>query len=280
MIILAVAGALADLSRWLPAFMGLGLILVSIPRAHLWLFRITMLAGAALGYYQRHLPSLPWSAAAADITKKPAALMDHASRVLSVRTDVQFSFGVTISLLAAAALLASIFYRWAYILTIRTVNFIPRRPIIHNRSAFFSVGLTRRLAAVPVTAGLLAICLWIVQNIRAPLPGARYGVFIFGQNESSATGWIIVTALIALMICTPYPRGDKLPFILLLAAITVYACWPRVHLLQVPNWIPTAPSGSFWALVAVYFLTTGFGFDLIAGLLDWPIYIPLYARRR
>src|SRR5215472_1370026 len=279
MITLAIADALPGLGRLIPAFIGIGLILISIPRAHLWLFRIAMLTGVALGYYQRYLPAFPWSAGAADVTRKPSAELTKLSHFLAERAGVQFSFGWGIVVLALAAAVASILYRRAYVLTVRTMSFIPRRPKVHNRSAFTSVSITRRLAAVPLTAGLLAACLWIVQNIRASLPDARYGIVLFGQSADWATGWIIATVVIAFAICAPGPRGHRLPLILLLSAITAYSFWPEIHLIRMPAWIPAATGNSVWGLAAVYLLVTGFGIELVAGLLDWHADIPLYARR-
>ena len=262
---LAEAHATAELNHWMPVFIVIGLILVSIPRAHLWIFRITMLSGVALGYYQRRLPPFPRSAVAIDIIRRTASLTSSIPRHLAVST-------AAVGLLVAVAVVARILYRTAYILTVRTTSFIPRRPRSHNYSAFSRTRLTRRLAAVPVTAVLLSVSLWIVQNIRAPLPGARYGV------QSSVTDWMLATVVAALIICTSPPRGYRWPLIALWTAITVYALSPHVRLLRIPSWLPAA-SNSFWVLVITYFLVIGFGFDLVTALLDWPIRIPVFGRR-
>jgi hypothetical protein len=262
---LAEAHSTAELSHGVPAFIVLGLILVSIPRAHLWVFRITMLSGVALGYYYRRLPPFPQSALAIDIIRRTASLTRSIPRHLAVSPIA------AVGLLLAAAVVARVLYRTAYILTARSTSFIPRRPRSHNYSAFIRTELTRRLVAVPVTAVLLSVSLWIVQNIRAPLPGARYGV------QSSATDWMLATVVVALIICMPSPRGYRWPLITLWTAITVYALSPHVRLLRIPSWLPAA-SNSFWILVIVYFVVIGFGFDLVTALLDWPIRIPFLGR--
>ncbi len=77
---LAEAHATAELNHWMPVFIVIGLILVSIPRAHLWIFRITMLSGVALGYYQRRLPPFPRSAVASGLSRSRARSASAPSR--------------------------------------------------------------------------------------------------------------------------------------------------------------------------------------------------------
>ncbi len=261
-IIMADIHAVAELGRWVPIFIAFGLILVCIPRAHRFIFALTLLSCAALGYYQRYLPSLPASSATAYTTRQAASL---ASRIPS-KTSI--SLTASSVLLAAVAVVAYILYRSAYSLTRRTVGFIPRRPINHYRSAFRSVSLTRRLVAAAVTSGLLSIELWIIENIRAPQPGTYYGISISGHSASSAIVWMLATVVVAFIICTPCPQGFKWLFYVILIAITAYAFAPHVHLLQLPNWLP-AVHNSFWALVIAYIFVTGFAFDLVTALLDW-----------
>jgi hypothetical protein len=256
---LADVHAVAELGRWVPIFIAFGLILVCIPRAHRFIFGLAFLSGAALGYYQRYLPPLPAPSGTAYATRQAASL---AGRIPAE------SLIVSLALLAAVVVVAYILYRSAYSLTMRTVSFIPRRPINHYRSAFRSVSLTRRLVAAAVTSGLLSIELWIIENIRTSLPGVYYGISISGHSASSAIAWILATVVVALMICMPCPQGFKWLFYAVLIAIAAYAFVPHVHLLQLPNWLPAAHN-SFWALIIAYILVTGFGFDLVSALLDW-----------
>ena len=66
----AAAPAVVQLSRWVPAIVLFGVILISIPRAHIWIFRLTILGSVALGFYQRYLPPFPQPAAIGDITRR------------------------------------------------------------------------------------------------------------------------------------------------------------------------------------------------------------------
>ena len=133
--------------------------------------------------------------------------------------------------------------------------------------------------AVPVTAGLLSADLWILQNIHSSLPAARYGATFFEYNHVAAIDWALAASFgAALITCVPRPRGDRWLWIAFLVAITVYAVSIHVYLLHLPAWVPPAPQG-FWMIVITYFIVTAFCFDLVAALLDWPIYIPLFARR-
>lgn len=259
---LADVHAIAGLGRWLPVSIVFGLVLVGIPRPHRWIFSLTMLGSALLGYYHRYLPPAPYSALTANSTKPAASL---AARIL---LKASMSPIVALILLAAIVLLACILYRTTYSLTIRTMWLIPRRPINHYRSAFRGVSVLRRLAAVPVTAGVLSIELWIVENIRARLPDAHFGIHILGYSQSSVAEWLLATIVVALITCMPRPQGLSWPLYVLPAAIAFYAFLPHVRLLRTPIWIPTA-SNSFWVLAVAYILVTGFGVELVAALLDW-----------
>ncbi len=265
MINLATVHATAELSHWVPAFLALGLALVIIPRPHQWLFRITMVSGAALGYYQRRLPPFPHSTMANDIIRQAASLAGRITLPVSAK-----SLSTAIAPLAIVALIGYILYRSSYTLTMRTMSFIPRRPINHYRSTFRAVSVTRRLMAVPVTAGLLAVSLWIVENIRILLHITRIDVFLLWHSQPSPGEWLLVTVAVALIICTPRPQGYPLLLIALLVALTVYALWPYQSLFPMPTGILAAP-GSFWMLAVAYLLVTGLAFDLVAALLDWRI---------
>ncbi len=262
----AISHAITDVTRWVPAFMVLGLILVSIPRAHQWIFNITMFGGLALGYYQRHLPPLPQSTVAADITKRSAALAIQIPQHLPVSS----SLTIAVLPLAAVVIVTGILERSAYILTVRTTSFIPRRPISHYRSTFRAVSVTRRLAAAAITAGLLAVDIWIVRNIRTSLSGAHYGTFLLKHSQFPVTDWVLAAVIVALILCTPRPNGIKWLLVTILSAITAYAFLPDVNLLRIPSLMSASPN-SLWALIIAYLFVTGFGFDLIIALLDWPI---------
>jgi hypothetical protein len=261
-IILADVHAVGGLGRWVPIFVAFGLILVCIPRAHRFIFGLTLLSSAALGYYQRYLPPLPASSVTSYTTRRTASL---ASRI-PFKTSI--SLTASLVLLAAVAVVAYILYRRAYSLTKRTTGFIPRRPVNHYHSAFISVSLTRRLAAAAVTWGLLSIELWIIENIRAPLPDTYYGISISGHSVSSAIAWILAAVVVALIICMPCPQGFRWLFYAILVATFAYAFSPHAHLVQLPTWLPAAHN-SFWALVIAYIFVTGLGFYLVAALLDW-----------
>ncbi len=280
---LAAAPAALQLSRWVPVFMVFGLILISIPRAHLWIFRLTMLGAVAFGYYQRHLPSFPRSAVAMDITRRAAVLarwiqlhlVSLASRVLPHHPRVLIV--ATFAALIIAGI-AYILYHAAYTLTVRTMSFVPRGPTSHGRSAFGSINLTRRLLAVPVAAGLLSADLWIVQNIRSALPNARYQAFLSTHSQISVTDWVLAVLAAALVICASPPRGYRRILIALLIVITASALSAYVYLVRLPVWMPNT-ADSFWLLTITYLIVTGFGFELITELLDWPLCIPFFARR-
>jgi hypothetical protein len=261
----ATVHATAELSHWAPAFLALGLVLVIIPRPHRWLFRITTVSGAALGYYQWRLPPFPQSTVASDITRRAASLTSRITLPVS-----STSVSVAIVPLAVIALIGYILYRNAYALTARTTGFIPGRPVKHYRSTFRAVSVTRRLMAVPITAGLLAVNLWIVENIRVLLPSTRYGTFLLWHSQLSPAEWVLVTVAVALIICAPRPQGYPWLLIMLLVAVTAYALLPYQSLFPVPAGILAAPD-SFWMLAIAYLLVTGLAFDLVAALLDWPI---------
>src|SRR6202043_2993685 len=78
----AISHATAGLAPLVPAFLLFGLILVSIPRPHRWIFSLTLDGGLALGYYQRHLPRLPLSAVTEAITTRSASLSTQLTRHL------------------------------------------------------------------------------------------------------------------------------------------------------------------------------------------------------
>jgi hypothetical protein len=85
----------------------------------------------------------------------------------------------------------------------------------------------------------------------------------------SVWAWVVLTAGTALIICMPRPQGLQGMMILALVAVTAYAFAPQVDLMGVPAWLPAA-AGGFWLVTILYFVVTGFGFDLLAWLLDWP----------
>lgn len=261
-IILAGVHAVGELGRWVPIFIALGLVLVSIPRPHRFIFVPTLLGSAVLGYYQRYLPPFPSSSVTAYTAKQAVSLASHIPSSRSIQLSA------SLALLSAVAVIAYILYRWAYGLVKRTMTFIPRRPMNRYHSAFISVSLTRRLVAAAITFALLSIELWIIDDIRAPLPGAHYGIAISGHSASSVIAWMLVAALVALIVCTPCPQGFRWLFCVILIAIAAYAFAPSIHLLQLPNWLP-AVHNSFWVLVIVYFFVTGLGFDQVSRLLDW-----------
>jgi len=285
----ATVPAVVQLSSWVPAIALFSVILICIPRARIWIFRFTILASIALGFYQRHLPAFPQPAAIEDITRRvePAAswaqshlvsLIGSLQAVLAPPAKQQIGWVVPVYAIVSLmiVLIAHIFYRNAYILTLRTGNFFPRRPRSHNRSAFYAISPSRRLMAVLVTAGLLSVDLWILQNLHSSLPAMHY-VTSFGYSQLSAIDWAVAAFGAALIICSPRPRGHQRLWIVFLAGITVYAASTHAYLLHLPAWIPPAPQG-FWTIVIAYFIATGFCFDLVSILLDWPIYIPPFAR--
>ncbi len=259
----AEAYAAAQLAHWVPVFIVLGLILAAIPSAHRWIFRLTMLGGAALGYCQRHLPPFPRSAAA-DITKWSASVV---SRIL--RPGVPMSITAAVVPLVIDAVVAYVLYRIAYRLTWQSAGFIPRRPVSHIHSTFSSVNVARRLAAVPVTAIVLFCAVWIAESVRARLRGAHYLTLVSWYNHPSVAAWVLAAAIIAWIICTPHPQGLRWLLILLLFGVTAYAFSPSVSLLRVPAALPAAAPGAFWALIMAYLLLIGFGFSVVAALLDW-----------
>jgi hypothetical protein len=262
---LAVVHADGDMSRLVPAFIMLGLILVSIPRAYLWIFRLTMLIAAVLGYYQRYLPPFWRSAATTFISREALSLTRLTQRYLAASAQGDRALVLAIALLIPV--IAYGLYRMAYGLSAATMTFIPHRPEVRGTSAFFQMSLRRRFMAVPVTAGLLAVSVWIVQDIRETLPAARSGVILLRYNQLSAW-WLAAAVVVVLMICTPRPRGYRWLLVATLVAIAVYASWSRVHVLRMPNWVPAVPH-NFWLLLAIYLLVTGLGFDTVAAQLGW-----------
>lgn len=286
----AAAPAVVQLGRWVPAIVLFSVILISIPRPNIWIFRLTILGGLALGYYQRYLPPFPQPAAIGDIVRRVTSAGSWAQSHLALLTSrmqvaqQQASWVVLVytGISLAIALIAYILYRSAYVLTVRTSSFFPRRPRSHDRSGFHVTSPSRRLVAALVTAGLLSADLWILQNIHSSLPAARYGAF-FEYNHIAVIDWALAAfgaALIigaALIAWVPRFRGDRWLWIAFLVVITVNAVSTHVYLLYPPAWIPS-PQG-FWMIVIIYFIVTAFCFNLVAALLDWPIYIPRFARR-
>jgi hypothetical protein len=287
----AAVPAVVQLSRWVPAIVLFSVILISIPRANIWIFRLTILGGVALGFYQWYLPPFPQPAAIGDIVRRVTSAGGWAQShlaLLTSRMQVAQQQGswvvpVYIGISLAIVLFAFILYRSAYLLTARTGSSFPRRPRSHNGSGSYPTSLSRRLMAVLVTVALLSADLWILQNIHSSLPEARYGAF-FEDNHIAAIDWALAALGAALIIGAALitwvlrPRGYRWIWIAFLVAMTVYAVSTHVYLLHLPAWIPPAPQG-FWMIVIIYFIVTVFCFDLVAALLDWPIYIPAFARR-
>jgi len=286
----ATVPAVVQLSSWVPAIVLFSVILVCIPRARIWIFRFAILASIALGFYQRHMPAFPQSAAIQDIARRVEQAASWAqSHLVSVMGSLQAVLAppakqqigwvapVYASVSLMVVLIAYIFYRSSYILTLRTGNFLPRRPRSHNRSAFYVMSLSRRIMAALVTAGLLLVDLWILQNLHSSLPAMHHGVTLFRYHQIAAIDWVIVAFGAALIICTPRPRGYQWIWMAFLAGITVYAASTHVYLSHLPAYIPPAPQG-FWTIVIAWFIATVFCFELVSVLLDWPIYIPPFAR--
>ena len=169
--------------------------------------------------------------------------------------------------LAAAVIVAYVLYRNAYDTVLRTVGFIPLRPVSHYRSTFTAVSVTRRLVAAVITTLLLAVDLWLVRNIRMSLPGMHYGAFLIKHGQLSAAGWMLAVVIATLIICMPRPSGSRWLLIVILGTLALYVSLPDVNLIRVPSLLPFS-SSSLWALVLAYLFVTGFGFDLITALLD------------
>ena len=278
----AAAPAALQLSRWAPVFIVFSVILISIPYAHIWIFRLTMIGAIAFGYYERHLPPFPRSAVVVDITRRAAVLARWIQlHLASVESGIKPQPAVLIVATVAALIIAGIayiLYPEAYVLTVRTMSLVPRQSRRHSRSVFSRVSLTRRLLAVPVAAGLLSAALWLVQDIRSALPNARYQAFLSTHNQFSVTDWALVVLAAALVICTSPPRGYRRLLIALLIFSTAAELSAYVYLVRLPTWTPNTPE-SFWLFVITYFAVTGFGFELVTDLLDWPLRIPYFARR-
>lgn len=262
---LATVRAAAGLGYWAPAFILLGLVLVIIPRPHRWLFRITMLGGAALGYFQQRIPSFPDSVLASEITARAGQVI---SGIPLDRSGASVSVAMVPPVIGA--LIGYPLYRIAYTLTLRTTDFIPSRPVKHYRSSFRAVSVTKRLIAALVIAGSLAVNLWLMENMRLSLPRISYGSFLLGNSHLSLTAWLIAIVVCAVIICTPRPQGYQRLLLVFMVAITAYAFLPYQILPSIPVGIPVAPD-SFWTLTVVYLLVTGLAFDLAGALLDWPI---------
>jgi hypothetical protein len=261
----ATASAAAELSHCVPAFLLLGLIIVIVPRPHRWLFRITMLSGGAVGYFQQRIPSFPHSAVANDISARVASLT---GRIPLPKLTASVSIAMAPPVIAV--LIGYLLYRNSYTLTLRTTGLIPIHPAKHYRSTFRAVSVTRRLIAALVTAGLLAVNLWLAENMRLSLPDTHYGTFLLGTSHPSLMTWLIAVVVFALAICAPRPQGYQWLLIVFIIAITVYAFLPYQILPPMPVDVPAVPA-SFWVLAVVYLLVTGLAFDLAGALLDWPI---------
>lgn len=292
----ATVPAVVQLSRLIPAIILFSVILISIPRAHIWFFWIGLLGAVTLGYCQRYLPPFPQLAATADATRRIALSASWTQRHLAALVgnmqmlqaqQIQHESAqqqVTWVLLVYAGasliilLLAYAFCRGAYVLTLRRGSLFPRRPRTYSSSGFYVTALSRRIMAMLVTAGLLLIDLWLLQYIHSSLPAAHYGAAFSGYNHFAAAGCALAAFGAALIVCIPRPRGYQRLWVMLLAAVTAYAVSTHIYLLHLPAWIPPAPRG-FWVIVITYLLVTGFCFDLVAALLEWPFYIPLFARR-
>ncbi len=256
--------AASQVSGWVPAFLVLGFVLACIPRPHRWLFRLTILAGAALGYYRRLIPAFPRSALALYIGHHAASV---AARVRL--SSPPGSIEVAIAPLLLVLLVAYVLYRYAYGTTILTTRLIPHRPASHLYSPFSAVNPARRVAAVPVAGALLSFSLWTAEDIRASLPARVDESLFLAHSTPAVTGWVLLSAGAALMICLPRPQGLQGLMILVLVAVTAYAFAPQVDLIGVPVWLPAA-AGGFWLVTILYFAVTGLGFDVLAWLLDWP----------
>jgi hypothetical protein len=256
--------AASQVSGWVPAFLILGIVLACIPRPHRWLFRLTILAGAALGYYRRLIPAFPRSAVALYLGRHAA------SAVASIRlSSPPGSIEVAIAPPLLVLFVVYVLYRYAYRFTILTTWLIPHRSASHLYSPFSAVNPARRLAAVPLAGGLISFSLWTAEDIRAGLFTRVDQSLFLAHSTPSVTGWVILSAGGALMICLPRPQGLQGLMILVLVAVTAYAFAPQVDLIGVPAWLP-APAGGFWLVTILYFVVTGLGFDLLAWLLDWP----------
>ena len=253
---LAAVYATPEVSHWLPLYIVLGAIVVSIPHAHRWIFRLVVLGGAALGYYQRHLPPYPTSGLSVSITKRAVLLTNP------IRAHILMA-------VAIAPLIAYLLYYLAYILALRTTR-------IHNHRSN-NVSLTRQALALLTTTTLLLINTWLARNIRTKFPGVHYIVSL-KHITYLQTYCLIATLIVTFVICMSRLRSHRLFLITLLIAITVWAISPQVDLLRMPTWIPKG-STSFWALIIAYLFVTGFGFDLISALFDWPIRLPSLAKR-
>jgi hypothetical protein len=174
------------------------------------------------------------------------------------------------ALVLAATALGYVAYRYAYGFTVRSTGIFPRRTVSHYHSTFAGLSVLRRLAAVPVAAAVFVASVWIVESIRAPLPGVRYAAVLFGYGHPSDITWLLAALIVAWTVCLPRPNGFEWLFIALLVGLTAYAFAPHVYLIRLPAAIPAASPGSFWALVIAYLCVAGFGYNLLAALLDWP----------
>lgn len=257
--------AASQVGGWVPTFVVLGLVLACIPRPHRWLFRLTIFASAALGYYRRLIPAFPRSALALDVVRHVGSAAASVLRLSPGPGSIE----AAVTPLLLVLFVAFVLYRYAYGTTSRTTRLIPHRPASHLYSAFSAVNPARRVAAVPVAGALLSFSLWTAEGIRAHLPARVDQSLFLVHSTPSVTAWAVLTTGAALIICLPRPQGLQGLMILVLVAVTAYAFAPQVDLIRVPAWLPATPGG-FWLVTILYFAVTGFGFDLLAWLLDWP----------
>jgi hypothetical protein len=264
MINAATVHATAEIAHLAPAIVALSIALVIMPRPHRWLFTIITLGIGFLGYYQRYIPPFPQSTIASAITQRAASLI---SRIPLPTSGTSIS--VAIVPLVLIALIIYFSDRLYHATISRSASTIPRRPASHYRSTFRSVTAARRLSAASVAAVFLSIDLWIVVNLRAQPPVSRYAIPAHGHSPLSAAGWLLAVVAVAFLVCAPRPQGYRPLMILLVIGLTACAFLPY-RLLAAPAGIPAAPH-SFWPLIIAYLLITGFAFDLVAALLDWPV---------
>jgi hypothetical protein len=124
--------------------------------------------------------------------------------------------------------------------------------------------------ATLVTTALLAVNLWLAENIRLSLPHTYYDTFFLANSYLSPMAWIIAIFVFAIAICVPRPQGYRWLLVVFMIAITAYAFLPYQILPPTLVGVPSVPD-SFWVLAVVYLLVTGLAFDLVGALLDWPV---------
>jgi hypothetical protein len=234
------------------------LLLVCVPRAHLWLFRLTMFSAAALGYYVPRPPPVRTAEILEPITGRAIEAARPATHHM-------------IAALVLAPALAYILYRLAYILTSRTRGLRLReaRPP-RNHSEFAYPAGARRFIGVPVATLLLAVDLWAASAMHTLLTLPSHGS---GPQSSRYLIWVWVTAIfvVSLLICIPRMGSNRQPFIYIVVAITLYALWPHALLPPAISTLLAIPN-AFWLMSAIYLSSTGLGFDVLSICLNWPAY--------